>query len=231
MVQTESLRHVIWDWNGTLLDDAWLCVEILNLLLEEHGREPLSYDSYRDLFDFPVIEFYRKIGFETDLDFFQSISHQFINSYQSRMEACQLQQGALEAICQLLDSDISNSILSAAYQKNLDHAVERYGLSHLLHGWIGIDDIFATGKVERGLQWIESQAWRREEMLLIGDTLHDYEVAKALGVPCILVDHGHHSRNRLESCGVPVISGITDLFPYLEKSGGNGTEASGATGS
>ena len=33
-----NYRHVIWDWNGTLLDDAWLCVEVLNGLLARRRR-------------------------------------------------------------------------------------------------------------------------------------------------------------------------------------------------
>ncbi len=61
-MRTECL---IWDWNGTLLDDVTLCNDCLNQLLEAHGY-PQRYDraGYRELFGFPIEDYYRCAGFD-----------------------------------------------------------------------------------------------------------------------------------------------------------------------
>ena len=50
---------ILWDWNGTLLDDVDLCVDALNRLLAGFGY-PQRYDHerYRAIFGFPIEEYY-----------------------------------------------------------------------------------------------------------------------------------------------------------------------------
>ena len=77
-------KHIIWDWNGTLLDDTQLCVEVLNELLLLRGKSAITEDDYRQNFNFPVINFYKYLGFDTSADSFASISHEFIQTYEAR---------------------------------------------------------------------------------------------------------------------------------------------------
>ena len=206
---------VIWDWNGTLLDDAWLCVEILNRLLEERRLESITVDHYRSIFDFPVIDFYRQLGFDPDIAFFEEVSHRFIAAYQEQLLSCRLHPGVESGLSRLRDNGVRASILSAAFQENLDLAVKGYGLDRHLETWVGTDNIFASGKIARGRRWIEELEIQPSEMLLVGDTVHDFEVAEAMGVPCVLVEHGHHSREKLAGCGVPVLSGMDSVINWI----------------
>ena len=59
------IEHVVWDWNGTLVDDAKLCVDIVNGILSEHMMPAVSLEFYRDHFSFPVSSYYEKIGLPT----------------------------------------------------------------------------------------------------------------------------------------------------------------------
>ena len=54
---------ILWDWNGTLLDDVELCVDALNRLLQSYGY-PQRYDrnQYRAIFGFPIEEYYIRAG-------------------------------------------------------------------------------------------------------------------------------------------------------------------------
>ena len=46
---------VLWDWNGTLLDDVALCVDALNRLLRiYHYPQQYSLAQYREIFGFPI---------------------------------------------------------------------------------------------------------------------------------------------------------------------------------
>jgi len=210
-------KHIVWDWNGTLLDDTQICVQVLNELIHEAGLLPITPERYRDTFDFPVIHFYRTLGFPSGQENFEAISHRFIQRYHEEAVGCPLQEGVTDLLQDLQCSGKSHSILSAAKQDTLEVAVETYGLKELFIGLNGARDIFAHGKQEAGRTWIRNLPWSPEEIVLIGDTAHDYDVAQAMGTDCILVAHGHHSPSRLQKCGVPVVENMKDLRRMLQK--------------
>jgi phosphoglycolate phosphatase len=49
---------------------------------------------------------------------------------------------------------------------------------------------------------------------MVGDTLHDFEVAQHAGIQCILVASGHQSRQRLEKSRAPVVGSLCELVIY-----------------
>lgn len=57
------IKHIIWDWNGTLLDDVGLSLEAINIVLARYNLPPLRKERYLEIFTFPVIEYYRELGF------------------------------------------------------------------------------------------------------------------------------------------------------------------------
>ena len=214
---TAHYRHAIWDWNGTLLNDTWLCVEVLNGLLTRRGRQPISEAVYRENFGFPVVHFYNYLGFETDVDSFERISREFIDAYEARwFQECALHSDAMDTLAELSRLGMSHSVLSAAKQEALDSGVRFYGLASHFMALVGTDNIHALGKIEQGQRWVKAQKWSRDEMVLIGDTLHDFEVAQALGIHCILMAHGHHTPERLAATGAPVVHSLGELLAELK---------------
>src|SRR5690606_20051965 len=85
--------HIIWDWNGTLLDDVTLCVDIIGDMLTEHGLPLVTMDDYKRRFRFPVIDYYRELGFDFGRTPFETLSEQFMGLYRERVGACQLFAG------------------------------------------------------------------------------------------------------------------------------------------
>lgn len=208
-------KHIIWDWNGTLLDDTDICVQVLNELIAEAGLVPITPERYRDTFDFPVIHFYRSLGFPSEKEHFEAISHQFIRRYHEEAMDCPLQVGTIDLLRDLRNLGKSHSILSAAKQDSLEVAVKNYGLKEFFMGLNGARDIYAHGKEDEGRAWLRRLPWDPKDIVLVGDTAHDYEVAQAMGTDCILVAHGHHSPNRLQKCGVPVVENLSELRNIL----------------
>jgi phosphoglycolate phosphatase len=209
-------NHAIWDWNGTLLDDTWLCVEVLNGLLARRGRGPISEDDYRENFGFPVIHFYEYLGFDTDVDSFERVSHEFIGDYEARwLDECILHPDTHDVLSAMTELGMSHSVLSAAKQEALESGIGHYGIREHFTGLVGADNIYAEGKVTRGKQWIEQLLWKPEEVVMIGDTLHDFEVAEAIGADCILLAHGHHTPERLAATGMPVAHSLQELVEMV----------------
>jgi len=211
-----SFKHIIWDWNGTLLDDTWLCVEVLNGLLERRGRAHISEDTYRQNFGFPVIHFYDYLGFDTDTDSFEKVSREFIDNYEARwFDEVSLHPDTQSILSQLSELGHTHSVLSAAKQEALEIGIQHFGIRPHFTGLMGTNNIYARGKVEQGKRWIKELHWHPEDVVLVGDTLHDFEVAEAINTQCILMAHGHHTPDRLAQTGAPVMHSLNDLLKHL----------------
>jgi phosphoglycolate phosphatase len=204
-------KHVIWDWNGTLWDDTWLCVEINNHMLRRRGLPDIDLSIYRDKLCFPVDRYYCQLGFDYDREPYNQLAEEFIAEYTERRFECGLQPGARELIAELQILGIPQAVLSAYQHDTLVQAVAYFGLQEAFSEVIGLNDIYAAGKVENGKRYITDLEIDPAEVVFIGDTVHDYEVAEAMGVDCVLVSNGHNSLPRLEACGVPVVETFNTL--------------------
>jgi len=210
-------RHVIWDWNGTLLDDAWLCVEVLNGLLRDAGLRPLTVDEYRADFSFPVLGFYERRGFDFKTHSFDEVSRRYISTYNQRRYECQLQPGTVTALTDLRAAGLEQSVLSAYHEDTLREVVTHYELAGFFTRLSGLDNIHADGKVARGKAHLRALELHEapHRVLLIGDTAHDHEVAAAIGADCLLLHHGHMHPHRLDKHGVPLVGSLTEAVEWV----------------
>ncbi len=215
------IRHIIWDFNGTLLDDAWLCVEVLNTLMHRRGMPPINLDSYKREFGFPVIDYYKHLGFDFTRESFDDVSIEYISLYNARRHECSLQSGSVEALNEVEQKGLGQSVLSAYNQPYLEEAIGHYGIRSYFKHVLGLADNYASSKVENGKRLIRELGLEPMQALLVGDTNHDYEAARSMEIPCILVSLGHQSRERLSQCGVPVCGCFNDVLEFLRESTGN----------
>jgi phosphoglycolate phosphatase len=199
-------RHIIWDWNGTLLDDLEHNVATMNWLLAAEGLPAITLDHHRRHFGFPVKDYYTKLGFDTSEHIFASLCERFNDRFYTGLDRCRLTPGAREILHHLHISGKKQSVLSATKQGTLEHSVRSFGIGHFFAHVCGIDDDQAASKLERGRTLIDLAGIHPDDTVIIGDTDHDLEVGHKLGVDVILVDHGHQSRNRLQLAHHRVIS-------------------------
>ena len=208
-------RHIIWDWNGTLLDDAWLCVEILNGMLKHRGMKTTTLAEYQKDFDFPVINYYIKLGFDFDKEPFDNIARDYIRTYESHRCRCHLRERVIDTIKQFRTRGFFQSVLSASQQSSLIQALEMFGLKGFFENIVGLDDYYAHSKVDAGKKLLMNLAIGPEKILLIGDTTHDYEVACQLGADCLLLPAGHQSREKLLAVSAKVCGDFDEAFKNL----------------
>ncbi|NLE28543.1 MAG: HAD family hydrolase [Phycisphaerae bacterium] len=204
-------RHVIWDWNGTLLNDAWLGVEILNGILVSRHRPAITLDEYQEEFCIPVKPYYEKLGFDFSVESYDAISTEFIENYDLRRFECELQEHALAVLRSVPRRGMSQSILTAYQQCRLEEIILHFQIGDFFVEMLGLDNHYASSKIENGRRLVESLGISPLDILLIGDTLHDYEVARAIGVDCVLVASGHTSRERLETAGCCVLGSLGEV--------------------
>ena len=213
-----ALKHIIWDWNGTMLDDRWLTIAAMNIVLARRNMAELTEDLYLQLFTFPVIEYYRRLGFDFDKEPFSVSGSEFINEYNARAFEPQLHDGIIDLIAELNENGVSHSILSASSQKILNKLAKHHNINHYFIAVLGQDNHYAYGKIETGKMWINKLDIAPKNTLFIGDTEHDLEVANAIGSHCALLSWGHSSTERLENRGINVFDAMSDLKSWINAS-------------
>lgn len=208
---TSYYSHILWDWNGTLLDDRDLALSIVNDMLGKRGLAPISMATYLTLFDHPVMDFYRAIGLGPEVTPVAQVAAEFQSGYTAGYRNCQLQPGAEQMLWGLRKLGVKQSVLSASQRHTLRRLVTHFGAAAHFQSLLGLDDHLAHSKIELAETWLAKQPFLPERVLLIGDTTHDFDTAKAIGCDCLLVARGHQSRGKLAECGVPVIDDLRKL--------------------
>lgn len=201
--------YVIWDWNGTLLDDMAVCMEAENVILARYGLPPLeSAERYRQLFGFPVQGYYERLGFDFETLDFSTVAAEYVAQYHARLSQCELFSGVRETLNTLQAAGFKQIVLSASGQESLALQMERFALDDYFVAIVGIADDFARGKKELALRLFQETGIKGLQACFLGDTVHDYEVATACGAACILVANGHQPKEKLLGTGAVVVDEI-----------------------
>jgi phosphoglycolate phosphatase len=211
MIQPEKYKHIIWDWNGTLLDDAWLCVDVMNGMLKERNLPLRELEQYRNLFDFPVIDYYIKLGFDFEKEPFEEVGLEFVVRYNKRQKETRLHPEVLHVLEHFRKGGFRQFILSAREQNELVQEIADLKVNGYFEKVCGLDDHYAHGKTDVGVRLLQESGINPREAVFIGDTRHDAEVAGEIGVDCILIPKGHQTEERLRKCIADVIESLTEL--------------------
>ena len=206
---TNDKTLIFWDWNGTIVNDVWLFVKILNVFLKNVSQPPISIDMYRDLFCFPIEDFYKKINLYHNQNSFEKITKQFISIYRKHIFEPKLVRGILDVVDYNSTEQTSHVVLSAQNSVDLNNSINHYGLPLVFKSVYGVDNVVARGKINLAKKMVNKH--RVSKVLVIGDTSLDYRVAEAIGASCFLVSWGHYSQDRLCRLPVPVFSSVLQL--------------------
>lgn len=190
-------QNIIWDWNGTLLNDIDICLEIANKMLEKQTNIPINLSQYKNAFGFPITAYYEKIGIDIQKQSFEELTEIFINNYRNGVKNCGLHNGVKRVLGQFEKADKTQFILTAAHTEMVLPLLDHFTIHDYFKEVEGVDNHRAEGKVARGLKLLENYQMDKTNTVLIGDTCHDFEVAQAMNIDCILIADGHQSKERL----------------------------------
>ena len=194
-------RHcdwIVWDWNGTLLDDTAAGLNAFNAQLTRRGIKAIPLDFYRAHFAFPVKPFYALCGIDLEHEDWDRIAREYHEAYAREPRA--LNRETIAALERVQRAGAKQSIISALRQDLLDEATARMGVAKYMECIYGVDNLDGASKLDRALELmnrIAPPAGEQPDVVLIGDALHDKEVADALKVRCVLCGQGSHASWRL----------------------------------
>jgi phosphoglycolate phosphatase len=199
-----GVRHVVWDWNGTLLDDTAACVATINRMMAARGLGSVDAVRYREVFGFPVRGYYEALGFDFAREDWDAVANEYHRVYAEESRRAALREGMRAVLTSLHAAGVPMSVLSASEHSRLEQMLREHAVAHYFGCVRGLSDLYAHSKVEAGRALLRVMDRSPSEVVLIGDTTHDHEVADALGCRCVLMAGGHQSASRLRACGVQV---------------------------
>jgi len=206
-----TYSHVLWDFNGTILNDLDTGIKCANALLQRRNMNTIkSLDDYYNVFCFPIIKYYEKLGFDFEKESYETLAIEWVEEYKHYSKDSALHEGIEEVLSHIRQKNIPQYILSATEKNMLIVQVDELGINDYFDDILGLDNIHAYSKVEIAKNWRNKTS--PNKAVLIGDTMHDFEVAKELGIECILIANGHQSRDLLSTCGVKVIDDVRELL-------------------
>lgn len=209
------IKHIIWDWNGTLLNDVDICISTMNKILRRRNLPLLYKEKYLDIFEFPVLHYYEKLGFDFHSDSFEQLSIEFIDDYHLALEQAELYIDVEESLARLQQKGFYQRVLSAMELNALEKVIKHLGIYNYFEQITGLYNHYATGKLQLAKELIHKSGIKAEETVFIGDTTHDFEVAEAIGSQCILIARGHHSEKRLLKTSAKVEKSIKSAILHF----------------
>lgn len=206
--------HVIWDWNGTLLDDIGASLASVNDMLARRGEEPMDITRYKECIGTPIIRFYEQV-FDLEKEDYPSILAEYNAGYMHHLGACGLTEGAVEAIEIFASAGIHQAIVSSSNNAQLCENAKKYGVYDRFEAVLGAADFKADSKIERARAYLESSG-ENCRVLVVGDLEHDAEMAAEIGADCVLLTSGHEHPERLQRSGAVVLDKISELIFFVQ---------------
>ncbi len=205
-------KLILWDWNGTLLNDVAVCVDAMNIMLAKRAMNALNIETYQKIFTFPVQNYYKALGFDFKKDSFEDLSIEYIGLYKDLSLKSPLQDGAIEMLEYFKEKDYKQVIISASEQNTLENQVQERNITKYFDTIIGLDNIHAHSKLHNALAYINELKIKPQNICFIGDTYHDFEVADAIGCKCILIKSGHMDLAKYSLDSVAIVENLNSLY-------------------
>lgn len=203
-------RNVLWDWNGTILNDTPVAFEATNILLERYGYPTITLEYYRDNIDTPIVNFYSKI-FDLNKHDMQMLDDEWGVLYNQLSDKIRLHEGVRNLLCYFADENCRQVVLSAFRTEEITKYARKFSVEKYFEDILGTQNIVMESKTMRGRRYMKEHKFAPEQTLYIGDTVHDCDTALALGVDCLLFSGGQQSPKLLKRCGVPVFDSFAEI--------------------
>ena len=207
---------VIWDWNGTLIDDMPVSLAAVNRILAVRGMPPINDAQYYDYIDTPITKFYEHL-FDLEKTDVSVLLREFNANYDALLSGDEVSEGTRCALEAVKAVGARQAVLSACEQTKLVKLLCEYGIAPYFTDVFGADDLHCRDKTDKAREYFAAEELDPERAVLIGDTVHDASVASAVGCDCILVRCGHQSAAELERVGCPLAENAEDAVRMILK--------------
>jgi phosphoglycolate phosphatase-like HAD superfamily hydrolase len=212
-----DVKHIVWDWNGTILDDNDAVVLAVNQVCAEFGRAPVDLDFWRSVYRRPLTDCYADLlGRAISAEEWPLVDRIYHDEYHGLLDICRLATGVPDELRRWQAGGRGQSLLSMWFHDRLGPLVAEYALTDLFARIDGRHDVIGGGsKADHLAEHLAAQGLSAADVLLIGDVTDDADAAASVGAQCVLVTTGVMSRAALATRDVPVVDSIAEAIALV----------------
>jgi phosphoglycolate phosphatase len=209
-------KLIIWDWNGTLINDVDISIDSMNTLLKRCGYERLlSEAEYKKIFSIPVIDYYKKVGFDFKKHPFELVGQEFIDIYNSNFYRAELQKNTIEVLSEIKKAGLNQIVISAREHNALYNDLRLHNICDFFDEILGISDNYAAGKEALFEKYLSENQYDDKKFFLIGDTFHDFHIARKFQLNFVHFSHGHQDKTHFSGFEIVSIYDLNELLSIV----------------
>ncbi len=208
------IKLIIWDFNGTVINDVDTSVAAVNDMLKVRNLPPTDKKHYIENLIMPLDKYYSTIGIH-NIDI-SVLSVEFRKYCLKNENLSEIFYDFPKAIETSKKMGINNILMSSLYEQYLFQETKKYDLDKYFDTIIGMKDTGVGSKTENAKSYILKNGYKPSEVLFIGDLLSDADMAKQLGAKCVLVPRGHMSQKRCMAAKVPIFNDLENVLKHID---------------
>lgn len=208
------ITHIVWDYNGTVLDDAYTSVLAVNEMLSARGLPKTNLEIYKKTLVMPLTEYYKTVGIYTDD--ISVLSQEFRGYCDKHKDNSRIFDGVYEVISFAKSKGIKNILLSSLYHEHLVEETKKYNIEDWFDIISGLSDKNLGSKSGMADAIFKKEGIDPKNVLFIGDLVTDAKTAYELGADCILIPNGHTDKKRCEAACEKVFDDVKQIIEYIK---------------
>lgn len=201
---------IVWDFNGTLIDDVGAALSSVNDMLTRRGQSRIDLARYKSAVDSPISKFYDEVFLPGTVDFKRDC-YEFDEGYEKHLRPNPIMEGAREVVSCFNSRGIRQVVISASMQEKVRNRLKDISLLEYFDDVLARNDLLAADKTYLAKKYFQDNNINPAETVVIGDCVADYDMAKALSCDCILTTKGHQGREEFKSINPVVIDSLLEL--------------------
>lgn len=207
----KEYKVLIWDFNGTLIDDIDAALASVNDMLVRRGLPIINFEQYASYVDTPIIKFYEHIFDDLYSMNFDEIALEFNSGYEKHLKEKAVMEYAEEVLEYFNSIGKLQTVISATHIDKVNRRLTEFGLTGYFDRILAHNNLIAEDKTHLAVKYFAEKGINPREAIVIGDCVADWKMAQALGCDCVLITQGHQSRKEFAETTAVVIDSLIEL--------------------
>lgn len=199
------IKLVALDWNGTLFADMKATYEADNAVLKALGEKGVSYRDFLKHFDIPLKKYYMGLGLSEKKidDNAELIQKTFHDYYEPRIQKVRTRANTRKILTHLKEQKIPAIIVSNHIKQKIIEQTDRLKITNyfdeILANDMNFSVMYKRAKQQRLAEYIEQKGFEKEEVLLVGDSIEEIQIAREIGALSVAITDGNCDTPRLKA--------------------------------
>lgn len=207
----KEYKVIIWDFNGTLIDDAYAALASVNDMLRRRNLPLINMKQYASYVDTPIIKFYEHIFDDLYSMDFSVIAEEFNEGYEKHLKPRAIMEGAENVLEYFNQRGKLQTVVSATHIDKVNKRLREFGLLQFFDRVLAHNNLIAEDKTHLAVKYFAEKGIKPQEAVVVGDCVADFMMAEALGCDCVLITQGHQSRAEFAATTAAVIDSLYEL--------------------